>query len=555
MFTPPQLRRRVTPAGGHGQGPWSRWRSTAAALALGVIGLSGAVAFQANPAFARPHDSDHEGRHVLLISVDGLHASDLSRWVAENPQLHLARLTRTGTTYANASASEPSDSFPGLLALVTGGTPKTTGVFYDNSYARNLWAPGTNCAGPAGADAVYDESIDKTLANGDIPLFTSIDPALLPLGKVNGKCVPIFPHNFLQTNTVFNVAHDAGLYTAWSDKHPAYELVNGPSGDGVDDLFTPEINNVANPTGTSVQATADYDAIKVRATLNEIAGKTADGKKRAPVPAIFGMNFQAVSVGEKLVDPVKSCLRNPTTTCDPGYVPGAYLPGTLAFTPQMTLAMTSVDTALGAMVRALRENDLLDSTEIIISAKHGQSPIDPAKLKKIGDPIATILKNAGIKVAHSTTDDIDLIWLADQKQAAAAAQALNADKAGANTARIDTIFADGPLATQFGDPLANPRTPDLIVQPIAGTIYTTSKAKVAEHGGFAADDTHVALLVVNGADERDGEDRGDGEDGGGRTIAAKVTTTQVAPSILAFLGLNPLSLKSVKLEGTHTLPR
>jgi hypothetical protein len=54
------------------------------------------------------------------------------------------------------------------------------------------------------------------------------------------------------------------------------------------------------------------------------------------------MNFQSVSVGEKLVDPVKSCVRNPTSTCDPAYVPGGYEPGTLKFTPQMTQAVAYV---------------------------------------------------------------------------------------------------------------------------------------------------------------------------------------------------------------------
>ena len=55
------------------------------------------------------------------------------------------------------------------------------------------------------------------------------------------------PDSFLLTNTIFNVADEAGLCTAWADKHPAYEIVNGPSNDGVGDLFTPEINTTAVP--------------------------------------------------------------------------------------------------------------------------------------------------------------------------------------------------------------------------------------------------------------------------------------------------------------------
>ena len=45
---------------------------------------------------------------------------------------------------------------------------------------------------------------------------------------------------------------------------------------------------------------------------------------------------------------------------------------------QMTSALTYVDGAIGSMVEALRDRKLLSSTELIISAKHGQSPIDPS---------------------------------------------------------------------------------------------------------------------------------------------------------------------------------
>jgi hypothetical protein len=439
------------------------------------------------PAEAAPlNHSDRDQRHVLLISVDGLHASDLSQWIAEH-----------------------------------------------------------QCAGAPGAEIVYAENLDKTV-NGLVPLFGSIDPANLPLRKVSGACSAVYPHQFLLTNTIFNVARGAGLYTAWSDKHPSYEIVNGPTGEGVNDLFTPEINSANDPTTISVAATDAYDQIKVNAILNQIDGKTSDGSKSAPVPAIFGMNFQSVSVGQKLVDPIKSCQRNSNpSTCDKNYFPGGYQPVTLKFTPQMAQAMDYVDGAIGSFVDGLRKRDLLDSTELIISAKHGQSPIDPAKLAKIGNPVSGLLAAAGATVGQNTTDDISLVWLTDQHQTAAAVSALEADKAGANTARIQKILSGDALADQFGDPLHNTRTPDLIVQPIPGTMYTRSAAKVAEHGGFAEDDTHVALLVVNGASNtEDGEDRG-------RTVRTPVHTRQIAPTILAFLGLDPDALQSVRQEGTR----
>jgi Type I phosphodiesterase / nucleotide pyrophosphatase len=516
-------------------------RASLTVLVFGLVAMSAGVG-QASAADRDHHDRG--GRHVLLISVDGLHASDLSQWIEAHPSSRLASLSRIGTTFTHASASTPSDSFPGLLAMLTGGTPASTGVFYDDAYSRSMWAPGnTTCSGTPGTETVYAENLDRTL-NSTIPLFTSIDPANLPLARINGQCTPVFPHSFLRTNTIFDVAHAAGLYTAWADKHPAYEIVNGPSNRGVNDLFTPEINNANDPTAISVTATTAYDQLKVQAVLNEIDGRTSDGHRHAPVPAIFGMNFQAVSVGEKLVDPVKSCQRNPTSTCDPTYFPGGYEPGTLEFTPQLNEAMAFVDTAIGSMVDALHEHHLQDSTQLILSAKHGQSPIDPAKLHRIGDAVTPLLTAAGVTVAQSTEDDISLIWLVDQHQTLAAVRALVADETGANSARIQSIISGEGLAARFGDPLRNDRTPDIIVQPIPGTIYTGSKAKVAEHGGFAEDDTHVALLVVSG--ERD-SDRAE------RVQSRPVQTTQIAPTILRFLNLPPQALESVQLEHTRPL--
>jgi hypothetical protein len=73
-----------------------------------------------------------------------------------------------------------------------------------------------------------------------------IDPAQLPVDPTS--CQPVYPHSYLQVNTVFEVARAAGLRTAWADKHPAYEILNGPSGTGIQDLFTPEINSDAPPS-------------------------------------------------------------------------------------------------------------------------------------------------------------------------------------------------------------------------------------------------------------------------------------------------------------------
>jgi Type I phosphodiesterase / nucleotide pyrophosphatase len=514
--------------------------------------------------------------HVLLISVDGLHQFDLAQWIHEHPGSNLATLANAGTQYTNASTSRPSDSFPGLLAPVSGGTPKSTGVFYDDSYSRALFAPGSDCVGSPGAEMVYDESIDVGAPTASRTILgETIDPTLLPEALIGGVCVPVFPNDFLKTNTVFSVIHAAGLRTAWLDKHPAYLLVAGHgTPDSVDDLFTPEINadlipaslvdtrgNTItfphpNPTGAGaffitdyVENTEAYDQIKVDALLNEIDGLASDGSA-ADVPAIFGMNFQTVSVAEKDVDPSKTCdlSRNDGTPCDPTYVAGGYLPGTLAFTPQLEGGLQYVDDALGSLVAELKAQHVYDSTEIIVTAKHGQSPIDPARLEKIGHAGAAVLTAAGVSAAQITDDDVSLIWLANQSDTNAAVQALADSISNGNPARIATIFAGKQLAASFGDPTQNDRTPDIILQPIPGTIYSKSNAKVAEHGGLSADDVHVALLVVNG--RRDANGLG----GGGKVIGAPVETTQIAPTILRALGLDPSQLDAVGPEGTRPLP-
>src|SRR5580693_4097584 len=101
-------------------------------LALSVLLIGSILAVAEN-------GSEGRYRHVLLISVDGLHALDVARFVESHPNSALAELAKHGITYSNASTPAHSDSFPGLLALVTGGSPVSHGVFYDVSYDRSLF--------------------------------------------------------------------------------------------------------------------------------------------------------------------------------------------------------------------------------------------------------------------------------------------------------------------------------------------------------------------------------------------------------------------------------
>ena len=98
-------------------------------------------------------------KHVLLLSIDGMHAVDFYNCAhgiagvnGGNPYCpNMAALSQTAINYVNTASSKPSDSFPGLAALVTGGSPKTTGLYYDVAYDRSLDPPaittGTGLAG------------------------------------------------------------------------------------------------------------------------------------------------------------------------------------------------------------------------------------------------------------------------------------------------------------------------------------------------------------------------------------------------------------------------
>src|SRR6266436_1645936 len=204
----------------------------AAALSLGLLGPALTVPASANDGWG----GKKKIKHVLLISVDGMHALDVANYVKNNKGSALAELAGHGITYSNARTPANSDSFPGLLALVTGGSPLSHGLFYDVSYDRALFDPSnTTCTGKPGNTMVFDESID--VYNSANLSLNIIDPKKLPRRlDAEGNCVLVYPHTAIRTNTIFEAVKAAGGTTAWADKHPAYDLVNGPSGKGVDDL-------------------------------------------------------------------------------------------------------------------------------------------------------------------------------------------------------------------------------------------------------------------------------------------------------------------------------
>jgi hypothetical protein len=136
-------------------------------------------------------------------------------------------------------------------------------------------------------------------------------------------------------------------------------------------------------------------------------------------------------------------------------------------------------------------------------------------------------------------DDVALIWL--QGQNIGNQQVADYLNTNANALFIENVLGGAELTLKFNDPATDSRTPDIIVQPVYGTIYTGSTKKNAEHGGFSVGDTNVGLIVSNPAFKS-------------IVLKTPVTTAQVAPTILHALGVNPHALKSVQIERTDVLP-
>jgi hypothetical protein len=553
-----------------------------------VLLASGSAAVASGGGHGRPGDERRGPRdrveHVLLLSVDGMHQSDLDWYVRTHPSSSLAALVGHGVAFTNAQTPVPSDSFPGLLGQITGGNPRTTGVWYDDSWNPDRLPPGTtDCSGATpGTEVNYSEAADKDPTALDagqglaglpdsILQMTSdprsvIDPAKLPVDPAT--CRPVYPHEYPRVNTIFEVARQVGLRTAWSDKHAAYDLVNGPSGAGVQDLFTPEINSDAPTPGaptdwTGVNAlTQRYDHFKVQAVLNEIRGFDHSGATKVGTPAIFGMNFQSVSTAQKL----------PTSDGEPGgYLADGVTPG-----PVLRGALDDVDRELGAMRSALAEQHLDRSTAIVLSAKHGQSPQEPRALTRIPDgPILDGL-NAAWRAAHpsatqdlvafSIDDDAMVVWLNDRSPAATdfarqyllshdgTGNDINGDPKPYTASGLARVFAGQAAADFFGAAAGDDRRPDLYGVVQHGVVYTSKQAKIAEHGGADPQDRHVPLVVsgtgIRGTGDGDRGHAGDRRGGDGRLVE----TTQIAPTILELLGLPPGALRAVQLEHTPVLP-
>jgi arylsulfatase A-like enzyme len=211
---------------------------------------------------------------------------------------------------------------------------------------------------------------------------------------------------------------------------------------------------------------------------------------------------------------------------------------------------------LANMIQALKDQELYNTTLFIVTSKHGQSPINPVKVNRPGhfadivaalpdggtNPAAKAIVSAAACAAGPcgfvNDDDIALIWLQDQTLDPQAQDYINTN---ALPLFVDEVMGGSELLLRFNNPLKDSRTPDIIVRPNYGTIYTTSSHKNEEHGGFGYSDTNVGLIVSNPSLQP-------------HVLKSAVASSQVAPTILQTLGLDPQKLKSVQVEKTKVLP-
>ena len=134
-----------------------------------------------------------------------------------------------------------------------------------------------------------------------------------------------------------------------------------------------------------------------------------------------------------------------------------------------------------------------------------------------------------------------MLWLNKGESVASAVELLEQNAA---TIGLGQIYFGPTLSLNYNvggwEPGQDPRTPDIIVTPNVGVTYSGSTTMIADHGGFAHDDTNVMLLVSHPSFKS-------------QTVFDGASTTQVAPTILKALGLNPAALDAVRAEGTAVL--
>ena len=401
----------------------------AAALLAGLSAASAQVQYE--PAQGTP-------KHAVLIFIDGFRADLLDPELAP----HIAALGRAGVLFADAEVGFPSDSMPGILGPLTGASPKGTGIPYDEYYDRH-----------------YKLAIEIT------------ETVTVPPG--------LRPHDLLKVPTLFEAAKAKGLKTAFISKHIGYEILQGPSGKGVDQLELPESADWKGPF-------TDYDA-KNFETLTGWVGK--DGADIAGIYAIaanYAMKDHGVAAAETRA------------------------------------AVTDIDAQVGKIVDAVKAGGRYDDTVFVVMDDHGDTDTPNAVASK-GDVVG-FLAEKGIKAAKITAADVMLAWLADSSQAQQAVALLDTPEAKEKFG-VDKVL--GPDAIKAMGDFADDQMPDFVLLVKPGVVYTKLPSKKkAEHGGAFDSDRRVAFVMAGPGVKS------------AAVVDAKVNIFSTAPTLAKLLGLS-----------------
>lgn len=475
------------------------WRGVAWLMGFAFIALPTVPSACGQELYPKPlvHTAaDHPARRVLILNVEGMHAVDLAVWVDGHPGSALAELSRRGVTYTNAHVPW-ADPAAGLMAITTGGSPRSTGILTVDGYDHALSPPGSLCASRGTAlplDASMGEA-DRRLHGEHVPL----DP--------NRGCSAVAPHSLLRVNTLFEVVHSRGGRTAWAGGSPAViDLLRGPAGTGLDEACA-----------LDGRLGGGADSARIGAVVGWIEGRDCKGQP-APVPEIFGATLTGFDATERRGS--------------------AYLgySGTPSASVEQALAVT--DQQIGRVVAALKSERLYDTTWIVVAAAFGEGGISPQRSKPIdGAALARAIDAVQTElVLHVAAEGTAMIWLRDASKTALAVRGLSARAAELG---IAAIRSGEELKLTMNAPAKDSRMPDILVEPRDSVYY--SEQGVGVDGGDREAATHVPLLIS-------------GTQFTGRVDKTWVPTTQTAPLLMRGLGMDKFDLEALHHEHTPALP-
>lgn len=434
--------------------------------------------------------------------------------------LNIVVFVKSGVMYVNVYMLGLLDLFLGFVVLVMGGLLKMVGLFYDVLYDCNLYVlSDIMCLGKQGWNVVFDEMIGIDVQNGGVFVYFDgggvFNLQVILYVKVNGQCVLVYLYNYVKINMVFEVVKVGVLNVCivWVDKYVwGYDWLNGWLGIGVDDLMCIEINLidlVINIVYIDVYLyIVCFDNLYVQVLINQIGGCDLIGMKIVLVLMLFGMNFQMLSVVQKVLV-VKG---------------GGYFDVDFMLNGQVVNVIMYVDDVIGYVVVVLKQVNLYLLMVVIVMLKYGQLLSDYMKFVKNGDMLMKLFEvnnffdlngnfgqnnmmmgnlNDGlglVGMGFVQIDDVGLIWFCDCSQCMVVVQMLKVNF-GCNVLGIcvdglQVYVLYGVVFVEcFGD-LVNGCMLDIVVQLNLGVIYMLSMKKDEEYGGNVLDDSYFGLFVL-----------------------------------------------------------